>query len=717
MVISNKREMWFTGISLTLTIGLMAGLFHSIGSSAYGAYQTGDHKLLIESIVFAVAIFFICYGNLLYQTCLLGYYKRRQQHRPASREALEAIYDAPAAPALTVLIPSYKEERSVVWQTMMSAALSEYAQKNIVLLIDDPYQPKAAEDRAKLEDARRIPQELQSLFDAPLAHYRGEQEAFRARMNSSAADMGDELSRIASHYTGVANWLERAAEEFMDGRAIHLLSHADRFYIESIILAPARKHRQRAAELRTLLGEGELLDRAAMEREYARLVSLFNIRFASFERKKYVNLCHEANKAMNLNSYIGLIGRYWREVETAQGWELHQCGINEANIEIPYADYVNTIDADSVMLHDYVLRMIHLMETPGNDRLAVIQSSCSSFPGCPKGLERTAGAGIDVQFLTHQGYTWWGATFWVGANAMLRRAALEDIREVRMENGHEVAIYIQDRTVIEDTESTIDLVEKGWKLHNYPDRMTFSATPPDFGSLLIQRRRWSNGGLIIVPKLMKYFWRAPKNLALAKEMFMRFYYLSGTTTACAAAVLFFSYPFTPVLNTVWLPLSTVPIFLLYARDLRNAGYGYAEALRVTALNLMLFPVMLGGVCKQFQQMVTGKKIPFCRTPKITGRTAAPALYSLVEFMLPIAFLGFAVNHVEHHRIPHAIFALINAGALLYTLVFFVGIREAVEDILAGLRLRKPAPVRTAEIIHMPTVQDLSATLTGVRKSA
>lgn len=61
--------------------------------------------------------------------------------------------------------------------------------------------------------------------------------------------------------------------------------------------------------------------------------------------------------------------------------------------------------------------------------------------------------------------------------------------------------YIQDRTVIEDTESSIDIGSAGWSLVNYPERLSYSATPPDFGSLVVQRRRWANGGLLILPKL------------------------------------------------------------------------------------------------------------------------------------------------------------------------------------------------------------------------
>ena len=66
-------------------------------------------------------------------------------------------------------------------------------------------------------------------------------------------------------------------------------------------------------------------------------------------------------------------------------------------------------------------------------------------------------------------------------------------------------------TLIEDTESSVDLAARGWRLENYPERLAFSATPPDFGALLIQRRRWANGGLLILPKLLRYVaGRAPR---------------------------------------------------------------------------------------------------------------------------------------------------------------------------------------------------------------
>ena len=100
--------------------------------------------------------------------------------------------------------------------------------------------------------------------------------------------------------------------------------------------------------------------------------------------------------------------------------------------------------------------------------------------------------------------THYDATFWVGANAVLRKRAH---RRHRARSSHDgdwaISRYISDRTVIEDTESSIDLGVHGWRLLNYPERLSYSATPPDFGSLCVQRQRWANGGLLILPQLWR----------------------------------------------------------------------------------------------------------------------------------------------------------------------------------------------------------------------
>ena len=183
------------------------------------------------------------------------------------------------------------------------------------------------------------------------------------------------------------------------------------------------------------------------------------------------------------------------------------------------------LDADTLISPDYTIRLVDFMCQPGYEAVAVVQSPYSTFPRAPHTLQRIAGAQTDIQYLLHQGLTYYDATYWVGANAVVRTAALRTIMTIAEERGFTVPKFIQDRTLIEDTESTIDLICQGWQLLNYPQRLAFSATPPDFGSLLIQRRRWAKGGLLILPKLLRYVRSTGVTLSVIAELCMRTQYL------------------------------------------------------------------------------------------------------------------------------------------------------------------------------------------------
>ena len=206
-----------------------------------------------------------------------------------------------------------------------------------------------------------------------------------------------------------------------------------------------------------------------------------------------------------------------------------------------------------------------------------------------------------------------------------------------------MTVYVQDRTVIEDTESSIDLIVKGWSLYNYPSRLAYSATPADFGSLLIQRRRWANGGLIILPKLLRHIFC--RGEAASRRGFFAFTISSLWPAPAPPILLLFLLPFEEGLRSIWLPLAAAPYFLLYGRDLVRAGYSWKDLFGVYALNLLLFPVHLGGVLKSLQQAVTGRKTAFGRTPKVTTRTAAPPLY-----VWAVVSLLVLVHHQRDHRV-------------------------------------------------------------------
>lgn len=683
----SRKEVVLTWIGIVFTVAACVAvgweqgplLADQIAHRRWG--EIAAHGLFLAIVVLLI------YGSFVYQATRLGYIRRRAQHRPASSATLDELFNDRRKP-LTILVPSYREDRRVIFQTLMSAALQEYPERRVVLLVDDPPRPETAAEAALLAEARELPLHIAALlaraarpFDNACASY-----ARRcARAEYNRIDAAREIVRLAELWQRAGAWFAREADDYP------ILDHTDRLFVDKVLRSRAEAHARHADRLLEDLARGKALDDNQLRTEYRKLGALFSCELASFERKRYENLSHESNKAMNLNSYIGMVGRSFRERTTGSGLFLDEVEMGSADFTVPDADYFITLDADSLLLPEYALRLIHVLEQPGNERIAVVQTPYSAVPGAPSELERVAGATTDMQYIIHQGFTQHNATYWVGANALLRHAALKEIAVREFERGFPVQRFIQDRTVIEDTESSVDLAVRGWRLHNYPERLAYSATPPDFGSLIIQRRRWANGGLIILPKLLGYLLKRPQGGV--REALLRTHYLISIAAVNVSLLLMLAFPFGESIESVLLPLSALPYFWLYGRDLLLCGYRRADLFKIYALNLLLIPVNLGGVLKSVQQGYTGKKIPFGRTPKVRGRTAAAPLYIIAGYALFAQWLfGAALNFHDGYA-GHAVFATVNAAVLLYAIRTFVGYRESWEDLRASWAKRSaPFPL-------------------------
>lgn len=390
---------------------------------------------------------------------------------------------------------------------------------------------------------------------------------------------------------------------------------------------------------------------------------------------------------MNLNAYISLIGQRWKMVETAEGIILLEAEDGEAaELEIPDSEYLLTLDADSMLLRDYCIRLVQFLEQEGNESVAVTQTPYSAYRGAPTRIERIAGATTDIQHILHQGMTYYGATFWVGANAVIRKTALDDIVQVETVRGFPIKTYIQDRTVIEDTESSIDIGAKGWTLVNYPERLSYSATPPDFGSLIVQRRRWANGGLLILPKLWNQLGerRRLRQRVLWREVALRVNYMASIAWASFGLIFLLAYPYDGRLLSPWVFFAAVPYFAVMGSDLRYSGYRFSDIFRIYGFNLVLLPINLAGVIKSMQQAVTGEKIPFARTPKVADRTAAPGLF----VFLPYVIVAFSVwtfwRDFTAHNWGNAAFAAFNAILCSWAIIAYIGIRHSITDMALGV---------------------------------
>jgi cellulose synthase (UDP-forming) len=672
-------------INLTC-VGIGATLLAALLSIATVAVRVlGHHAVtwphLLTGLVFLLIVTYLIYGSLVYQFTRLAYLRRLSFHRRVSDDELLRLYRTPRAPSVTVLVPTYKEEVQVVRKTLLSAALQGYPKRRIVLLIDDPPQPTSPHDLASLSAMRRLPEELDELLREPRRRCTAAFAAFCERRTGPPLDLQQELRRLSRLHRKIGAWFRTQAVRHP------IEDHVDALFVDLVYRGQARRSFRWSKEL----DQGPAsrhLDEEDLVATYRWLVSLFDVSVSSFERKRYANLSHAPNKAMNLNSYIGLMGRSFREGVTPDGQlVLEETDQVCAERSVPDADYVLMVDADSILHPEYTIRLIYFMEQPGHQRIAVAQTPYSAFPDPPGVLERIAGATTDIQYIIHQGFTRYGATFWVGANALVRKRALDDIAVVDVERGYPIRKFIQDRTVIEDTESTVDLIDRGWQLYNYQERLAFSATPPDFGALIIQRRRWANGGLIILPKLIGSMARRPSRGRWLAEGLMRCHYLTSLAVVNVGLLVVLAVPLVEGLQTLWLPLTAVPYYALYTRDLLQSGYRASDVLRVYALNLLLIPVHLSGAFRSLYQAWTGRKTAFGRTPKTRGVTRVPRAYWVAEYVLLAQWLLGTLVEILQGRPLQAVLVLVNAGFLAYAIVTFIGLPD-VRWLRPGLLARR-----------------------------
>ncbi|WP_336645820.1 glycosyltransferase family 2 protein [Microbacterium sp. USHLN186] len=675
-LIASRAAIW-------LTVTMWALYVLSVAITLFFAGEFDTVGRMLEGLSYVTVVTFLTFSALMYLVARHGAFERFRKHRRAARAELDRHFSPDHRP-LTVLVPSYAEEPEVIRKTLWSAALQEYPALRVVLLIDDAPQPGDEAADARLKETRgmaaAIEAELRSVHEviaAAMTRFEARQNGLMLAQKNDPARLPD----LIAQYRFAIDWLhDLAADERRD-------DHVDDFFVEEVLLGLADDLETTAGALEAAYAEGEGLPTQRMRELYRRLTWIFSAELTSFERKRYASLSHEANKAMNLNSYIGLLGGRFIEHKTPDGLMLRPAaGGGRADIEVPYSDFVLTLDADSVLLRDYCLRLVHFLEQPENSTVAVAQTPYSSFRNAPSRIERLAGATTDVQHLLHQGMTYHNATFWVGANAVIRMEALDDILEIESVDGLEVRRYVQDRTVIEDTESSVDLTVFGWKLVNYPERLSYSATPPDWGSLIVQRRRWANGGLLILPKMwqrVREMRRAHKPLSFG-EVTLRLNYMASIAWASIGLIFLLAYPYDSRLVSPFILLGALPYFLAMASDLHYCGYKRTDIFRIYGFNLILLPVNLAGVLKSVQQGLTGRKIPFARTPKVKDRTSSPLLYIVAPYLIVAfsALVGWR-SFVDGAWGTFA-FSAINAVCALWAVLGNIGVRASVVDVWVGL---------------------------------
>lgn len=668
---------WMGGLAIVSTLVLFAAYLAFTIISQVIDNGIRNSTYAGQSIAYVILMAFLIFSTFSYLLARQGALYRSRGHVRIPRAEIDAAM-ATKRPTLTALVPSYAEDPSVVRATLLSVALQEYPALRVVLLLDDPPHPTDPAAAASLAACRALPGQMQALLDGPYERFCAALPAYEEAARAGGAGTTDQVRALALEFNWAAGWLREQQNGYTRS------SNADDFLADEVLGGLAGDFERTADALFAALDEQAGVPAERLAQLCRRLVWTFDVQISSFERKAYANLPHDANKAMNLNAYMGLMGRKVRRVETRAGAMLRFTDDEDA-ILIPDSDYVLTLDADSVLLREYCLRLVHHLEMPGNERIGVIQTPYSAFRGAPTRLERIAAATTDIQHILHQGLTYFDATFWVGANAVIRKKALNDIVEISYVGGQEVRRYVQDHTVIEDTESSIDLIAHGWTLYNYPERLSYSATPPDFGSLAVQRGRWANGGLLIAPKFRRYVKNQRKNGNRVRRasIVLRMNYMASISWASFGLLVLLTFPFDDRLLSPIIVAAALPYFLAMSSDFHRMGYKRSDIFRVYAFNLILLPINLSGTIKSLQQAAAKSKIAFARTPKVANRTAAPALYIVAAYVIAgWSFLTLA-NDIRSENWYHAVFAGFNGLLTTYAIGAFIGFRNSIVDMVLG----------------------------------
>jgi cellulose synthase (UDP-forming) len=632
-----------------------------------------SYNFTTEVFGYSLIVTFLTLSALMYLITRQGALQNFKKHVRTPQRLLDEHFSKHES-SITVLVPSYNEEVQVIRKTLLSAALQEYSNIRVVLLLDDNPFTKKSEDLDRIEKTRALGAEIETFLSEPLGRSIELYTSLEAKgftYSQAAAEM------IIERYNWSAQWLEDKAQEEV------IEDHVDVFFAEQVLIELAKDLRAAAAELAETCESGEKISKNRMVQLGNRLIWIFRAELSFFERKRYISLSHELNKAMNLNSYIGLMGGMYRKVQATEGTILMETKKeSDANLIIPDSDFILTLDADSILLREYCSRLVYLLQQPNNTDVAVVQTPYSSFRGASSRLERLSGATTDIQHIIHQGMSYYNSTFWVGANAVIRKRALEDIVETEFVGGFEIKRFVQDHTVIEDTESSIDMALHNWRLVNYPERLSYSATPPDFGSLVVQRLRWANGGLLIFPKLLKlrHLRKHQGHPLPLAEFFVRTNYMVSIAWSSFGLVLLLAYPYDGRLLSPLVLLAAAPYFIAMAMDLKYCRYNYTDIFRIYGFNLILLPVNIAGTLKSLQQAITTKKIPFARTPKVKNRTATAWLY-LVSPLLIIGFSLFTLwRNIEGENWGNAAFAGFNAFAATWAVVAYIGVKNMMVDL-------------------------------------
>ena len=250
----------------------------------------------------------------------------------------------------------------------------------------------------------------------------------------------------------------------------------------------------------------------------AELGRLFTAEVTSFERKRYANLSHAPNKAMNLNSYIALIGGDGSR-RTHAARRGHPRGVpaevRPAISRFPTPTTCSPSTPTACLSPQYCLRLVHFLEQPREQshdrrrpdpvqRLPQLGHPASSGSPAPP---RTSSTCFHQGLTSARGDLLGGGRSPCSGSEPSTTSSPPFVTSARASRRPPTT----SRTApsIEDTESSVDLAcTEAGSLFNYPERLSYSRHAAGLRSLVHPAPAGGpTAGCLILPKLLRIILR------------------------------------------------------------------------------------------------------------------------------------------------------------------------------------------------------------------
>ena len=145
----SRRKIIWGRVGIVVTVLAWAAYVVTTVLRALINDPTAGFRFRAEAVSYVVVVTFLTFSALMYLLARQGALNRFREHRRVPRGELDRHF-ADYKDAVTVLVPSYAEEPQVVRATLWSAALQEFPDLSVVLLLDDPPSPTDPDDQERL---------------------------------------------------------------------------------------------------------------------------------------------------------------------------------------------------------------------------------------------------------------------------------------------------------------------------------------------------------------------------------------------------------------------------------------------------------------------------------------------------------------------------------------------------------------------------------------